>query len=141
MARPRKEINWEMVEKLLEAKCSVQEISAMFRMNIETFYDNYKREYGHGFAEKPMDYKKAGDATIRLTQYLQAVKGNTRMLERLGDIWLDQTVADNRSTAPNQQNIDIINENMRLKHENVLLKTQLEVTENGDKPETGPEPM
>lgn len=127
MARPKKDINWDLVEKRMEAGCSAREIAGSIPIDINNFYDRFKQEYGKGFADFADEFHKAGDGNIKFTQYMKALAGNTNMLTLLGRERLGQG-AEKDSTPPN-------NDIMAVKHENMLLKAELDAYKehNADK--------
>lgn len=90
MARPLKEINWVEVEKRMEAGNTAKQIAKALRVNIETFYDRFKREFECGFSDYSNGIFECGDANIQYTQYLKAIGGNIQMLTLLGKERLGQ---------------------------------------------------
>jgi hypothetical protein len=96
MARPKKEINWKMVEGKMAAGCSAAEIynDPDCLMNEDTFYDRFKQEYGKSFSEYSGKFHSIGQGNIRYTQYAKALQGNTTMLLLLGRLWLGQKEQD-----------------------------------------------
>jgi AraC-like DNA-binding protein len=118
MARPKKEINWEVVEKRMEAGCSAKEIAGALHVEINTFYDRFKEEFGLGFADFADKFYDGGDANIRYTQYMKALSGNVNMLLWLGKLRLGQKEPDVSSLNPvNQPDIDKDHYIMQLEHE------------------------
>lgn len=91
MARPLKEINWDVVEKQIEAKCTAREIAALCRIEINTFYDRFKLEYGKSFADYADDLYCGGIGYQKYITHLRALSktGSVQLLiryneERLG---------------------------------------------------------
>ncbi len=133
MARPKKEINWEIVEKKMEAGCTAREIAGGM-CEINTFYDRFKEHYGKNFGDYADEFYRAGDANLKFTQYMKALAGNTNMLTLLGRERLNQS-KEQEKTPPFE---DIL----ALRHENMILKAEIarnKEQENVDKPETGQE--
>lgn len=118
MPRQKKYVNWEIVEKKMESGCPAKEIAGAIDMDLTTFYERFRQEFGHGFADKADSFQSAGHGNIRFTQYMKALQGNTNMLTLLGREWLGQSQIK-ESTPPNEDFIV-------LKHENMLLKAELE---------------
>jgi hypothetical protein len=84
MARPLKLINWDIVEKKMEAGCTAKEIAASIPVEINTFYDRFKIEFGEGFADYADQFYEGGNANLKFTQYMKALSGNVPMLLLLG---------------------------------------------------------
>ena len=124
MARPKKEINWEIVEKRMEAGCNGIEIAATLRIQADTFYIRFKQKYGKSFQDYHDDFYSAGDANLKFTQYMKALAGNTNMLTLLGRERLNQG-KEQEKTSPFEDLLD-------LKHENMILRAEIEKLK-GDK--------
>jgi len=129
MARPKKEINWEIVEKKMEAGCSAREIAAGI-CEINTFYDRFKEKYGKSFGDYADDYYSIGDGNIKFTQYMKALSGNNNMLLLLGRERLGQ--------GKEQEKQSPFEDVLALRHENMILKAEIsEMKEkNVDKSQT-----
>lgn len=89
MSRPPKPINWELVEKAIESGCTAAEIAGKCRIDINTFYDRFKQNYGYTFADSRERIYSSGDFDLKLTVHLKALKGVPSVLlryceERLG---------------------------------------------------------
>lgn len=135
MARPKREINWEVVEKLIECGCNGKEIAAKFKLDPDTFYDRFRKEYGCRFADYSGDAAECGKAEIRSMLYAKALNnkapGNATLLLFMARCTLGMREPEVASLmAANQQQIDQTHEIMRLQHEIAELKA------NADKPET-----
>lgn len=120
MSRPKKEINWEIVEKRMEAGCNGIEIAATLRIDPDTFYRRFEDYYGKRFSDSVGGFYYAGDANLKFTQYMKALAGNTNMLTLLGRERLNQGKEEEIKQSPYE---DII----ALKHENMLIKAELQV--------------
>ncbi len=96
MARPRKEINWKLVEGKMAAGCSAEEIynDPDTLMDQDTFYRRFREEYGVGFADYAVKFHSNGKGNVRYTQYAKAIQGNIPMLLLLGKHWLGQKDKD-----------------------------------------------
>lgn len=119
MARPQKEINWEIVEKRMEAGCNGIEIAAGLRINPDTFYMRFKQKYGKSFQDSSGYYYGAGDANLKFTQYMKALAGNTNMLTLLGRERLNQGKEEEIKKSPYD---DIL----ALRHENMILRAEID---------------
>jgi hypothetical protein len=117
VGRPLKEINWEVVEKRMEAGCTAREISSILRVDEDTFGRKFKVHYGKCFSELSGQFYSVGDANIRSMQYAKAMNGNINMLFFLGKERLGQGKEEVK-VAPYE---DIL----ELKHDNMLLRAEL----------------
>lgn len=126
MARPKKEINWELVEKRMEAGCSGIEIAACLRIDSDTFFRRFQQHYEKRFADSTADFYSAGNANIKFTQYMKALAGNNNMLLLLGKERLNQGKEEEVKKSPLEDILD-------LRHENMILKAEIEkMKENKD---------
>lgn len=116
MARPKKDINWDIVEKKMEAGCSAREIASGV-CDIDTFYDRFKEHFGKSFSDYSDDYYSAGDGNIKFTQYMKALSGNTNMLTLLGKERLGQ--------GKEQEKQSPYEDVLALRHENMILKAEI----------------
>ena len=89
--RPRVEIDWKEVAKLLQAGCSSREIAGFFGIDRDTLYIRYEQEFGIRYAEFSAQSKRKGDALLRAKQFSLAMDGNQAMLIWLGKNRLNQT--------------------------------------------------
>ena len=90
MSRPAKHIDWSLVDKLLQAHCPGTEIAASFDMHPNTFYDRVEKEFGISFTEYSTQKKKKGKNNLRLSQFKNALEGNSTLQIWLGKNWLGQ---------------------------------------------------
>ena len=92
MARPEKPIDWDMVDRLLEAQCNGKEIAAYFNVSPETFYERVVKKHEEGFSSYSHRFSSKGLALLKLAQFNKAVgKLNPTMLMWLGKQYLNQT--------------------------------------------------
>jgi hypothetical protein len=124
MSRPPKPINWDLVEKKMEAGCSAMEIAGSIPIDINNFYDNFKKHFGKGFADFADEFRKAGDGNLRYVQYAKALGGSMPMLTILGRERLGQG-KEVEGLPPN-------NDFMALKHENMILRAELDQYKGAD---------
>ena len=121
MARPEKEIHWESVERMMEAGNSARSIYTHFRMDKDTFYDRFKKEYGKNFSDYSDALDEDGKSNIRLMQYTKAVQGNIQMLIWLGKVRLGQREPEPAQAVPPAQiEIDKDHMIMELQHKLAL---------------------
>lgn len=134
MPRPKKEINWEIVEKRMEAGCTAREIAKHLRIDINTFYDRFKAEYKCCFADFADGMIECGNADIKFIQHMKALNGNVQLLMYLGKVKCGQKEPEIPvSLAPNQIQIDqshrimeLENQLMEEKNKNASNKSQTE---------------
>lgn len=89
--RPRKEIDYVLLEKLCRILCTGEECASIQGMSYETL-NNHLTEEGHGgFLEYNKRFAGEGKASLRRMQWKGAEAGNTSMLIWLGKQYLDQT--------------------------------------------------
>jgi len=97
--RPKKEIDWNLVDSLCGIHCTGDEIASVLSVHYDTLNNRCKEKHGVNFSEY---YKKAsanGKISLRREQYKVAMKGNVSML-----IWLGKNILGQKD-AP-EQNID-----------------------------------
>ena len=84
MARPKKEIDYETVEKLASIQCTQEEIANFLNISVRTLQrdEEFCRLY-----KKGMD---SGKMSLRRTQFKIAEKGNASMAIFLGKQYLGQ---------------------------------------------------
>jgi hypothetical protein len=116
MPRPKKDINWDIVQKKMEAGCSAKEIAGGM-CNIDTFYDRFKEEFGKGFSDYSDIFYSEGDGNLRFTQYMKALSGNINMLTLLGRERLGQ--------GKEEVKVSPFDDILALKHENMILRAEL----------------
>lgn len=133
MARPLKDINWDVVEKLIESGCPGTEIAAKFRIQPDTFYIRFKREYACSFQDYRGRSQEAGLADLRSMLHAKALNnkapGNSHILIFLAKCRLgmrEPEVACN--IAANQAQLDQTHLIMQLQHQIAELEA------NGNKP-------
>jgi hypothetical protein len=97
--RPPKPVDWELVDKLIESQNTAGEIAAHFDINPSTLYRQFVDKYGTNFENYARTKYSRGKSLLRTKQFQLALSGNVRMLERLGDIYLDQK--DKSEQKPN----------------------------------------
>lgn len=129
MSRPKKDINWNIVEKKMEAGCTAKEIAGGM-CDINTFYDRFKEHYGKSFGDYSDEFYSAGDANLKFTQYMKALAGNTNMLTLLGRERLGQ--------GKEQEKQSPFEDILALRHENMILRAQIEKAkgEDANQPQT-----
>lgn len=129
MARPFKEINWDVVEKLIENGSSGIEIAGKFKIDENTFYRRFQKQYDCRFTDYAGIGSQGGKADIRSMLYAKAINnkapGNAQLLMFLArcDLGMREPEAV-QSLATNQQQIDQTHRIMQLEHEIAELKAK-----------------
>lgn len=141
MGRPFKEINWEVVEKLVECDCSGVEIASKFRITSDTFYRRFQTEYGISFQSYRGESKEAGAADLKAMLHAKALNnkapGNTTILMFLCRCRLGMREPELlRNMAANQEQIDQTHTIMQLQHRLTELEENAEEVQNDDESET-----
>ncbi len=134
MARPPKEINWEQVLLRMQARNTAAQIAQVFNLDINTFYDRFKKEFGSSFSDYAVKEKEHGVSNIAYMQYTKALKGSEKMLTLLGKEWIGQGAEIVNKESPIQDILDTDH----LRMENQYLKSvneALRATENQPKTE------
>jgi len=139
MARPLKEINWDVVDNLIEAGCNGIEIAGYFRIQKCTFYDRFEKEYGVSFQNYHSEPQEGGKAKLRSMLYAKALNnkapGNADLLKFWAKCELGMKEPELTSfLANNQTQIDQSHTVMQQAHRITELESQLGIS-NGDKPE------
>ena len=99
MARPQKEIDQSLFEKLCGLQCTLTEISGVFDCSEDTIERWCKRTYDEGFAETYKKHSAAGKLSLRRAQFRLAEK-SAAMAIFLGKNYLgqsDHVVIEDRS--------------------------------------------
>ena len=121
--RPEKPVDWDQVDKLLISQCRMEEIAGFFNLHRNAFSDKCQKHYGITFTEYAAPFYCKGKTLLRNKQYETALKGNIRMMDKLGDVYLEQaTKIAIEQKAANQDDIDKDDIIIRLTAENVSLK-------------------
>ena len=113
MARPKKEINYEMVEKLASIQCTQQEIATFLDLSVRTLQrdEEFCRLYKKG--------QENGKMSLRRIQFKLAEK-NTSMAIFLGKQYLGQR------DVPEEDNEDVTRQ-----AKEVIVSIKKAVEENG----------
>lgn len=97
--RPRKEIDAEQVRQLAAINCSLDEMSAVLKVSVDTLSRNY--------ADVIKEGRSTGRMSLKRKQYEIAMKGNVGML-----IWLGKQLLEQRE--PNLEIKNITQETEKL---------------------------
>lgn len=130
--RPEAEIDWNSVDRLLEAGCFTTEIAARFGISVDTLYRRCATDHNVKYTEYSRQKKANGESLLRAAQFKNAMKGNTTMQVWLGKQRLKQrdNFPDEIKTPPNDALIEKENNQMatnaKLRNEIEELKTKIE---------------
>lgn len=91
MARPKIEIDFDMVKKLCAIQCTGQEIADVLDVSYDTLERRVKEVYQISFADYIKKHSANGKMSLRRKQHEVAMNGNTTMLVWLGKQYLGQT--------------------------------------------------
>lgn len=98
MGRHEKQIDWDLVDEMLEAENTGISIASEFNMHADTFYRKVQEEFNIGFTDYAQSKRAKGEDNIKLAQYRKAIgaskKGDTTMLTYLGKVRLKQVEAN-----------------------------------------------
>lgn len=83
-------INWEEVDKYLQAGCSGTQIAAIVGVSPDTLYRRCQEERGASFSVISQEKRAKGDGFLHAKQYSEAMKGDRGMLIWLGKQRLGQ---------------------------------------------------
>jgi hypothetical protein len=120
--RPKKIIDWEMIDKWLMAGCDGSAVARKFGMHPNTFYERVMREKGVSFSEYQQQKLTDGNALLHQVQYKKALNGDNTML-----VWLGK----NRMLQS-----DKVESKTEIKGE-VTIKAILELPDNGRRNKNG----
>lgn len=103
MARPRKIINWDTVDKLCAMQATAEEIAAFLSIDADTLATACKRDKKCCFSDYFAQKRGTGKIALRRRQFQKAVdEGDTTMLIFLGKQYLQQADKQQQEhTGPN----------------------------------------
>jgi hypothetical protein len=138
MARPPKELNWEVIESYIQAGCkSGAAIARKFNLNKDTFYRKFREEYGCSFQDYHVESQEVGDIDLMRMIHAKALNnkapGNATLLMFLASRRLGMKEPETVHTlAANQEQIDQSHLIMQLQHENSELRKEKARLENSE---------
>ena len=115
MGRPRRPIDWDVVEKKMIVGCTYREIVDEFDLTDQQFSTRFKEEFGDYYSVYSTKFHSIGKCRIRETQYDKALEGNTQMLMLLGEQWLKQGKLNQEDNKNELSKTDIENSLMLTK--------------------------
>lgn len=90
MSRPSKEIDWNKVDRYLQAQCDGTGIAALLGIHPDTLYLRCQAEKKMGFSEYSALKRGEGKELLRAKQFAVAMEGDKTMLVWLGKQYLNQ---------------------------------------------------
>jgi hypothetical protein len=123
--RPKIEVDWSKVDKSIQAQCPLEEVAGAVGVSVDTLVLRIKEKDGGiypSFTAYAVNKKAEGKFLLRAKQYQQAMNGNTRMLDKLGDVYLGQARKE-IEVPPNHEELSSLHQDL---DENKSLKEQLE---------------
>lgn len=118
MARPETPIDWNLVDKFIQAGSKPDEIAGHFRLTKERFLDRVTKQYGINYTHYSVQVGGSGQALLRLAQFNKAMnnsaKGNTQMLIWLGKVVLGQREPEAiKERPPNDDQLELFIKNIK----------------------------
>lgn len=103
--RPKKEIDFDMVDNLLGIMCTGEEVADILGVDYDTLNARIKEQFKVSFSDYIREKQSKGKASLRRRQYLTAVEeGNPTMLIWLGKQYLGQK--DKQEPIPAKEQAD-----------------------------------
>jgi len=88
--RPRKELDYDLLDACCEIMCTGEECAALQGMSYDTLDRRLKEEHDLSFADYFKQKSAPGKMSLRRKQYSAAMEGDKVMLVWLGKNWLGQ---------------------------------------------------
>lgn len=106
MGRPKKPIDFDEMDKLLNIQATLNEIAGWFDCSEDTIEKRIKDEKGMTFTDYASLKRAGGKIALRRKQFQKAMDGDTQMLIFLGKVSLGQN--DNNRDYGQPVKIEII---------------------------------
>jgi len=84
MARPKANIDWDIVDSMLEADCEGTEIAARLCIHPDTLYNRCQEDHNMGFSDYLRQKKGSGNVLLKMAQFDSAIKDKNIPMQ----IWL-----------------------------------------------------
>ena len=110
MSRPKVIIDWNKVDKYLQAQCEGAGIAGLLGIHPDTLYKACKEQFKMGFSAYSAQKKGEGKELLRCKQYQVAMEGDKTMLVWLGKQYLgqqDKSEIDHNVNIPSLPTINI----------------------------------
>jgi hypothetical protein len=106
LGRPKKEIDFGEMDKLLHIQCTLEDIAGWFDCSVDTIENRVKEEKGMLFSEYAALKRAGGKIALRRKQFQKAMDGDTQLLIFLGKVMLGQN--DNNREYGQPVKIEIV---------------------------------
>ena len=106
--RPKIEIDFETVDKLIAIQCTGEEIASVLNVSYDTLEKRIKEVFNVGFTEYFEQKSGVGKASLRRRQFQLAESGNATMLVWLGKQWLNQKDRSEVDTNLTTDKLDVL---------------------------------
>lgn len=105
MARPKANIDWNKVARMLEAGCGGTEVAATLGIHPNTLYRVCEKENKVSFSDYSATKRASGDRLLRVKQFEIAMTGDKTMLVWLGKQRLGQAEKSEVKSEVNFSNL------------------------------------
>lgn len=85
VGRPRKEIDFKLVENMCQIQCTKSEIASVLQVSEDTIEKRIAEQYNCNFTEYYKRHSEGGKASLRRSMFKSAHKGNVT-----AQIWLSK---------------------------------------------------
>jgi|SRR5271170_3768750 len=117
------EIDWNKVDTLIRHQCTGEEVAGELGICYDTLVSRIQEKDNgiySGFSEYASSKKSSGKARLRSSQFAKALKGDSKMLDKLGDVYLGQARKETE-LPPNEPTLmdlhNVLGENKSLKEQ------------------------
>ena len=92
MGKPKKQVDFELVDKLLEIQCTQREVLSVIGVSKDTLKARIRENFDMSWNDYAEDKRRVGKTSLRRAQFQKAVEsGNATMLIWLGKQMLGQS--------------------------------------------------
>lgn len=100
--RPKAEIDWEKVDRFLNAQCDGVGIAEILGIHPNTLYEACKEVHKMNFSEYSAIKKAEGVELLKAKQYQTAMEGNVTM-----QVWLGKQYAGQKDKVENDHKVQV----------------------------------
>ena len=126
--RSKADIDWNKVDKYLQAQCDGVGIALLLGIHPNTLYRRCEEKYKMSFSEYSAQKKTEGKELLRARQFKTAMDGDRTMQIWLGKQYLNQT---------DRRNIAITDDMDKTREREIFLSKMRRVSENQDEQPDG----